>query len=146
MFIDCEVKCKEIIRDENTIHKTNELAAHIDIIQWIINEVILHGYLFITRTDDNDFVSSVNHDDKDLKWHLKGKDAKGIVLLFDLIHEYGHVIIGKPEKICEKNYCWEYAAWESGWRNVSARFGKMFIYREQFELRKRICLESYKNK
>lgn len=145
-----ERKREEILKYEMDVHGTVDLKEHMMIIHWLICQIEQQGYRWLMRTDDehksdssNINASSVTHDPKVLKWHFRAHDAKGIDLLFDLIHEYGHILLGPPNG-CEKKYCWEYAAWGAGWRAVAFRFEKLLALEGKYEARKTSCLKSYK--
>jgi len=58
--------------------------------------------------------------------------TSGIDLLWVLIHEYGHVLVGtaSPEIIRTKR--WERPAWSAGWDSVIGQFPVLLKYRDKF--------------
>jgi hypothetical protein len=78
-----------------------------------------------------------------IRWHICGASS-GLDLIWDLLHELGHIILDKPEKDKLGDPNWECHAWEKGWESAISQYPELSIQRPSFETRGKKCVETYK--
>lgn len=76
---------------------------------------------------------------------LKEGAAKGLDLIWDLLHEIGHVRDGDPgcHLSCQEKIRREISAWRNGWDLVESHFPTLSIFYERYCIRKYHCLDTY---
>lgn len=142
MEFRCNQVYEEVKKKIRDIYKENIFEKFDEELKWLISKIYRRKF-FIRLCDCKiNAASSVIHSEYLLRWCLFG--AVGYDLIFDLIHEYGHILLGKPEKYCEKKYCWELAAWQAGWNDICDNFPEFKENEYSFNKRRYCCLYSYK--
>ncbi len=74
------------------------------------------------------------------------EETKGLGLIWDLLHEIGHLIDGEPKKedFCKQEIiAREEKAWENAWGMVQSKLIELISEYNHFEKHKRECLLTY---
>lgn len=143
----CVDKAKEAIKRAKETHDDKDiLGSYETCIINICNKIREANYaLSIIDNNPPDYRSSTNHDLHLIRWHMRGASL-GPNLIWDLLHELGHVILNKPENDKLEDPNWECQAWEKGWEFAISQCPALRIQRPSFETRGKKCVEGYKRK
>ncbi len=132
---DLSPQLSEILSIESKLHPFSDLSSFKHIISWLYGRINEHNFKLLYRYDLRSCTcSSIDHDRKIIMWHIAA--TSGVNLLWDLIHEFGHMLAGKPTEINQGKYEWERKAWDHGWGIVMENFSELNEYREHFEQRR----------
>ncbi|MFI5222003.1 MAG: hypothetical protein ACHQK8_06745, partial [Bacteroidia bacterium] len=112
------------------------LQEYEDEVSNIVNNIENHGFGVAPRYDINK--SSIAWDQKIIRPSLK-EASKGIAIIWDLLHEYGHAIDGEPKEPSDER---EIKAWDYA-REMLSKYPKLHERIESFESRRVICLKTY---
>jgi hypothetical protein len=133
----------EILSMERKLHPISDLSSFGHIISWLYAQINEHNFKLWYRYDfQGCLCSSIDHDRKIIMWHIAA--TSGLSLLWDLIHEFGHMLTGKPEEVHRGKYEWERKAWDHGWNVVTEKFPEVNDYRDSFEQRRNQQLSAFR--
>ena len=144
----CIAFVDEILAVHETYHPTSELRRYRDYIETICSTVREAGVRFEYNCDPADQRSGVSWGDQIsgergiLRWHLLS--AKDTEALYDLVHEFGHVLLGRPDPNDHSTYDWEAKAWCSAWRAMIRLHPEIVGHHHAFIARRDKCLSSYR--
>jgi hypothetical protein len=72
-----------------------------------------------------------------------GNDSEPLNVIWDLVHEWGHLLLG-PGSVAERLTCeHERKVWRRGWQELCEKCPELKAHLNQFEKRKEDCLRSY---
>jgi hypothetical protein len=131
---DCISKCDEIIGMDQKINHVDGLAEFRNVMLWICQNLRDQGvplnYKYGSQFNTESSCVSLNTKDGAKEVWLNLTTTSGIDLLWVLIHEYGHVLVGtaSPEMIRTKG--WERSAWS--WDAVISQFPDLLRHRTRF--------------
>lgn len=112
-----------------------------------ITNVLAHQYGFnvVTRSDLPQ--SSTDWTNKYIRLALGTGVPKGLPIMWDLLHEIGHVLDGNPSHSLppEKQYLREKRAWANAWSVVKKHLPILTRFSEQFNKHRDECLDTYRN-
>lgn len=125
-------------------NKENEILSDFkDLIRWLWNESHRRGYPVSYGTGESSSKSITSHYEEGGGSIRIAYGTVGLNLLWDLIHEFGHVLLGKPMAEHKGEYYWERKAWDKGWEAASSCSERIWYYHDCFETRQSDCLSSY---
>lgn len=135
----------KIERLKREISKRGNLIKFESVIEKLINEIIDSGCK-ISCCDICDTSKIEQSIDGTIKNHIrisfKDKKEKPIHLIWDILHEFGHHLSGKPNGK-EKSYSRESLAWDYGFDTL-IKISELKDYQDDFENYKEKCLLTYK--
>lgn len=133
---DCISKCDEIINTDKRENETGDLRELRDVMIWICQKLyakrisINHKYGNQFKGEASSISENTNTGEKEIWLNLS--KASGRDLLWILIHEYGHALLGTAPKGKIKTRGWELKAGDKGWDSVIIEFPDLERYREEF--------------
>jgi hypothetical protein len=104
-----------------------------------------YGFIVATRSDIPQ--SSTDWTRKCIHLAIGVGVEKGLPLLWDLLHEIGHVVDGFPphnELTLDELIIRESQAWTNAWNLVRQKLPSLNRYRDQFNTHRDLCLDSYR--
>lgn len=118
------------------ICKIGNLEYYVEEISSIVKGIETYGFAVAPRYDIE--ISSIAWDLKIIRPSLK-KGDRGLTTIWDLLHEYGHLLDGHPDtpSIEREINAWDYAKLEV------LKYPKLMEFLDDFESRKEECLKSY---
>ncbi len=147
----CADTAKEAIGTAKDIHRNDILGPYEAYILIICKKIKEVGFNVFIRSDmppDRDLdkcQSSIIFDCHLIKWHV-GASLIGLDLIWDLLHELGHAILGKPKNCDLESPDCQCQAWEKGWEFIIGQCPELSTQRPAFEARHNKCIETYKRK
>ncbi len=133
---NCISKCDEIINTDKRENGTADLGELRDEMIWISNELyakkilINHKYGKQFKGETSSISENTDTGEKEICLNLSS--ASGRDLLWILVHEYGHALLGTAPKGKIKTRGWELKTWDRGWDSVIIEFPDLKRYREEF--------------
>jgi len=144
---NCISKCDEIINTDKRENGTGDLGDLRDEMVWICQELyakktfINHKYGKQFKGEGSSISENTNTGEKEICLNLS--DASGRDLLWILVHEYGHNLLGTAPESKIKTRGWELKAWDKGWDSVIFEFPDLERYREEFIKRRNMDAATY---
>ena len=129
----------EIIDLGNLESYSEELNLIIDLICSYDKDIKL-----CTRTDATP--SSIIWNDKIIRLNLCDKREKGLPVILDLLHEYGHLLdgnTGQKKLSIEEIILREKSAWDKAQAVIEKKLPSLINSIPQFQIHRDKCLESY---
>jgi hypothetical protein len=145
----CAETVKEAIGTAKDIHHNDILGPYEAYVLIICEKIKEVGFNVFIRSDVppdrclDKCQSSIIFDCHLIKWHVGGS-LIGLDLIWDVLHELGHAILGRPENSDLESPDYQCQAWEKGWEFIISQCPELSIQRPSFEARRNKCLETYK--
>jgi len=144
---NCILKCDEIINTDERENGTGDLGdLRVEMI-WICHELYAkkiltnHKYGQQFRGEPSSISENTDTGEKEICLNLSS--ASGRDLLWILVHEYGHALLGTAPEGKIKTRGWELKAWDKGWDSVIIEFPNLEKYREEFIKRRNMDAATY---
>lgn len=132
----CISKCDEIIGMDKKINNTDALGDFRNVMLWICQHLRDQGiplhYKYGSQFKTESSCVSLNTENGAKEVRLNLTTTSGMDLLWVLIHEYGHVLIGTASPKMIRTKGWEQSAWLVGWDSVIGQFPDLSRYQVQF--------------
>lgn len=144
---DCISKCDEIINTDKRENGTSDLGELRDVMIWICQNLcakkisINHKYGKQFQGEGSCISENTSTGEKVICLNLS--DASGRDLLWILIHEYGHALLGTAPKGKIRTRGWELKTGDKGWDSITAEFPDLKRYREEFIRRRNMDAATY---
>lgn len=136
---------REAVNTARSIHNDDPLGPHQACIHSLCERIQQAGFTLSIRSDTDplEFQSSTDFYFHLVKWHLRA--ASGLNLMWDLVHELGHVILGQSSSHDLRSPVREREAWEEGWTFLISQCQELSTHRESFEARRNLCVATYEH-
>lgn len=144
---NCISKCDEIINTDNRENGTSDLGELRDLMIWICQKLyakqifINHKYGKQFKGEGSSISENTSTGEKVIWLNLS--DASGRDLLWILIHEYDHALLGMAPKGKIKTRGWELKVWDKGWESVIIEFPILERYGGEFIKRRNMDAVTY---